>query len=372
MGTIIKRKGSDGRAVYQTQIRVKNPHDSKRYNHTQTFDTRREAKAWLRDYEGEIRRKLKGKPQDAQAFTLAQACRRYITDICPTLKAGDSDAARLERWIQRHPLRNTPLAEIHRGQLADWRDDRLDVVKPSTVKKELGLLSRVIEAAIQDWGYDLTENPIKRIRKPKSDDARDRRLRGPEEAYLLQAARPERQPGYHNHPARNASMELILILSIETGMRRSELTRLEWQHVHEDKGYALLKDTKNGESREILLTSRAAETLKALREANPGEHVSPYTVEAIRNAWRRILIRARKTYRADCEARGEEPEPTLFTDLTFHDLRHEAISRIADKTGWDPNRLSKFSGHRSLSSLKRYVHNSRDLMISELRSLESD
>ena len=65
-----------------------------------------------------------------------------------------------------------------------------------------------------------------------------------------------------------------------------------------------------------------------------------------------------------------EPDPELFTNLTFHDLRHEAISRMADRTGWDPNRLSQFSGHRSLSSLKRYVHNSRQLLIDELRSIE--
>ncbi|SEO73145.1 tyrosine-type recombinase/integrase [Aquisalimonas asiatica] len=323
MGTIIKRKGPDGRAVYQIQIRVKNPHDSKRYNHTQTFDTRREAKVWLRDHEGEIRRQLKANPQDAGAFTLADACRRYITDICPTLKGGESDTGRLERWIRRHPMRNVPLAELHRGQLSDWRDDRLDVVKPSTVKKELGLFSRVIEAAIQDWGYDLRENPVKRIRKPKSNDARDRRLRGPEEAYLLQAALPERQPGYHNHPARNTSMEAILILAIETGMRRSEITRLEWRHVFEDEGYALLKDTKNGHDREILLTRRASETLARLRDASAGEHVSPYSVEAIRNAWRRILIRARNAYHADCKAQDQTPDPALFANLTFHDLRHE-------------------------------------------------
>ena len=371
MGTIIKRKGPDGQAVYQTQIQVKNPYDGKRHRHARTFDTRREAKAWLRDHEGEIRRELKANPQDAGVFTLAEACRRYITDICPTLKGGESDTGRLERWIRRHPLRSVPLAELHRGQLSDWRDDRLEEVKPGTVNKELGLLSRVIEAAIQDWGYDLRENPVKRIRKPKSNDARDRRLRGPEEEYLLRAARPEQQRGYHNHPARNTSMEAILILAIETAMRRSEITRLQWQHVFEDEGYALLKDTKNGDGREILLTGRASETLKGLREASPGEHVSPYTNEAIRQAWPRILTRARQTYRADCEANCEEPDPTLFTNLTFHDLRHEAISRMADKTGWDPNRLATFSGHRSLTSLKRYVHNSRDLLIRELRAFES-
>ncbi|WP_338018536.1 tyrosine-type recombinase/integrase [Halorhodospira sp. M38] len=82
-----------------------------------------------------------------------------------------------------------------------------------------------------------------------------------------------------------------------------------------------------------------------------------------------MLTRTRKAYHADCQARGEEPDPELFTNPTSHDLRHEAISRMADRTGWDPNRLSQFSGHRSLSSLKRYVHNSRQLLIDELRSI---
>ncbi|MCG5537472.1 hypothetical protein LRG07_03155, partial [Halorhodospira sp. 9622] len=227
MGTIIERKGPAGQTVYQTQIEVINPYDRKRRRHAQTFDTRREARTWLREHEGEIRRELKANPQDVSKLTLADACQRYITDICPTLKGGDSDSARLSRWIRSHPLRDVPLNEIHRGQLSDWRDDRLEVVKPSTVNKELGLLSRVIEAAIQDWGYNLKENPVRRIRKPRSGGARDRRLRGPEEEYLLRAARPERQPGHHNHPARNTSMEAILILAIETAMRRSEITSLQ-------------------------------------------------------------------------------------------------------------------------------------------------
>jgi len=88
--------------------------------------------------------------------------------------------------------------------------------------------------------------------------------------------------------------------------------------------------------------------------------VVPASSNAAKKEWTRARGRARRAYLAEAGSDGG-----LFLDLRFHDLRHEATSRLAVRV---PNviELSKITGHRSLEMLKRYYHTSAELLAAKL------
>jgi integrase len=119
-------------------------------------------------------------------------------------------------------------------------------------------------------------------------------------------------------------------------MRRSEILSLRWADVFFDDRYVRLHDTKNGEARDVPLSSRAVATLAALPRHINGR-VFPITPDALKKAF----VRA-------CERAGLE-------NLHFHDLRHEATSRIAERLD-NILELSAVTGHKTVQMLKRYYH----------------
>jgi integrase len=133
-------------------------------------------------------------------------------------------------------------------------------------------------------------------------------------------------------------MKPLIILAIETGMRRGELLDLRWEHVDLKCGVAHLPLTKNGDSRDVPLSRRAVQILEQLRAGGvKQERVFPMTGNAVRLAFEHLRVRAG------------------MSDFHFHDLRHEAISRLFEK-GLNIAEVSAISGHRELKMLQRYTH----------------
>ena len=119
-------------------------------------------------------------------------------------------------------------------------------------------------------------------------------------------------------------------------MRRSELLALRWTDVYLSERFVQLHDTKNGESREVPLSTQAGVVLRNLPHHESG-YVFPITGDAVKKAFTRAVQRAE------------------ISDFHFHDLRHEATSRIAEKLD-NVLELSSVTGHKTLSMLKRYYH----------------
>ena len=117
-------------------------------------------------------------------------------------------------------------------------------------------------------------------------------------------------------------------------MRRGEILGLQWANIDWSKQRALLPITKNGRSRWVPLSELAlAQIEQAPRTA---DRVFPITDIAFRQAWDRLRIRAG------------------ITDLTFHDLHHESLSRKFE-SGMNIPQVMAISGHRTASQLFRYV-----------------
>ena len=127
----------------------------------------------------------------------------------------------------------------------------------------------------------------------------------------------------------------IVLLAIETGMRRGEILKLKWSNINFDDRTAYLEDTKNGEDRYVPLSIKVIELLSSIKQSN--NLVFPVSSNAVRLSWERLKRKAN------------------VNNLRFHDLRHEALSRFTEK-GLNPIEVAQISGHKQLFQLNAYVH----------------
>lgn len=304
---------------------------------TRTFTKAADARAWASVIESEIERGVFIDRTEAEKNTLGDLLKRYLTEVSSQKKGRDSERYRLIS-LQRDPIAKIKVAGLSGKLMAEWRDRRLKDVSGSTTNRDLNLISHVINVARKEWGIHV-ENPIAMIRRPPENRARNRRLAAGEEEKLLaeleESIRSERGT-FEEGGSRNPWMRPLVILALETAMRRGELLSLRWADVFLSDRFVRLHDTKNGESRDVPLSTRAYEVLAGLPRHISGR-VFPITADAVK----KVFIRA--VQRAD------------LGNLHFHDLRHEATSRIAEKLD-NVLELSAVTGHKTLTMLKRYYH----------------
>lgn len=292
---------------------------------TKTFDTKKEAEAWATIIESEMVRGVFVDRSMLERETLDELVCRYLKEETPKHKGADLETSRLEKFRREESkLCEYSLANLRRTHFEDYRDRRSTVVAPGTVKRELNLLHSVIEQYRHEYG--MIENPISPVKRPKVKDNRIMRFQEGEEAALMEAL----------DSCRNPWVKPSVILALETAMRRGELLALRWEDVDFKKRVAKLHDTKNGEWRDVPLSSIAVETLKGLPRAIEGDVIAT-TAEGLKNAFERARKKA-----------GME-------HFNFHDLRHEAISRLFER-GWNVMEVAHVSGHKDLQSLKRYTN----------------
>ena len=290
---------------------------------TKSFSKKSDAVIWMNNLEQQLRNTSAPFNNDKNLI-LSKLLERYAEEVSSEKKSIVSERCQLssisKRWIGDCKVAN--LTKLHFMQ---YRDDRLKEVKSGTVKAELSLLNRVFKKAIRDWGYGIPYNPIKDIELPKGSNARTRRLNGDEKERILAAASSQR----------NIFITPIIEFAIETGMRRSEILKLRWCDVDLENGFASLYDTKNGEDRRVPLTRRCIEVLQTLPKTD--ERVFPISATCLRLAWNRARKKAG------------------ITDLRFHDLRHEAVSRFFEM-GMSVPEVALISGHKDVRQLFRYTH----------------
>lgn len=347
MAQITKR----GDLQWRARVRVKGYPDQSR-----TFMYREDAEKWARATERELETAGFVDRREAEKTTLRTVLERYAREITPRKKSAEIEAVKISVLLKDKALANLKMSAISSSAVAAWRDRRSTDVGASTIIRELGILSAVLNHARREWGIHV-ENPIRYVKRPPAPRARDRRLSGDEESYLLKAladATRNSDGTFGSGGSRNPWLAPLVQLAMETAMRRGELLALSWEHVDLKRCVARLPVTKNGDARDVPLSTRAVAILKSLPRNIAGP-VFPTTAEAVKLGFTRALRRAQITYRDDCKEAGKRPAPSFLQDLHFHDLRHEATSRLADKL---PNliELSAVTGHRDLRMLKRYYH----------------
>lgn len=272
----------------------------------------------------------------------------YRTKVSILKKGYAQEKYRIEQ-IARSFLGNLMAHQASSVDIATYRDMRLEEINPrtkrklatSTVRLEMSLLSNFFDICRIEWGY-CEHNPVTNVRKPKPPPGRDRRLTPREERLILR----------YCHAHANLDLYSIVVLALETAMRQGEILRLKWEHINLKTRVAHLPETKNGSKRDVPLSVKARDALIRLGVKNKGKVVH-YSGNGIKSTWRFMNLKL-----------GIE-------NLHFHDLRHEAISRLFELGSLDMMEIAAISGHKSLSMLKRYTHLKAGRLVKKLEGHRS-
>ena len=261
---------------------------------------------------------------EAEATLVKDVLQRFAAEILPTKRSEQSDKSRIKTLTET--FGDYRLASLNSTQIARFRDQRLKIVGPQSVIHEINLLNRVLKTATMDWGIALPGGlPTAQVRKPIKPRGRDRRISEKEIIKILQFTE-------------SVELRTVVMLAIETGMRRSELASLTWNNIDLIKQTAHLPKTKTDMPRTVPLSQTAIETLKNFGAKAEGRvfKLQPASIS-------QAFDRACASHRAN------------IIGVHFHDLRHEATSRLFEK-GLNVIEVATITGHKTLDMLKRYTH----------------
>jgi integrase len=345
MGTITKRKRSDGTTGYTAQIRINK--GGKKYTEAQTFDRRPAAVAWLNKRETEL-----GKPgalerPQVDNPTLGETIDRYIAES--NKKIGRTKSQVLKA-IKGHDIASLHCSQVGSDEISAFAQELVKNVEPQTVGNYISHLSAVFAVARPLWKYPLDHQTIKdatvalkKLGIISRSKQRDRRPTLKELDKLMKhfgairARRPSSIP-----------MQAITAFGIFSTRREDEITRLAWPDLDETNSRIMVRDMKNPGEKEgnDVWCDLTPEALAIIRvQPRTDERIFPYSTGSICAAFTRA-----------CYLVGINiKEMPAKLRLHFHDLRHDGISRLFEM-GWNIPHAAGVSGHRSWQSLKRYTH----------------
>lgn len=298
---------------------------------SQSFLTKAEAVAWATQREAE----LVGTAIPDKL--LQEALRRYGREVSPKHKGERWELARLG-LLERDKIAGMKLAKLKAGDLADWRDRRLQEVQAGSVAREMNLLKSVLEIARKEWGW-VRVNVMRDVERPTAPPSRRRRIPADEVERLQFALGLDAGLCAETATQRTG---LAFLFALETAMRSGEIVGMRWADVRPKS--VTLPATKNGDVREVPLSARAREILAVLpRDDGP--------VFGLTDQIRDALFRKAR-------------DRCGIEDLHFHDSRAEAIWRLSKKL--DVMELARVIGHRDLRSLMIYYATSADELADRL------
>ena len=291
---------------------------------TKSFSSITVAKRWAKATEADMERQFS--VSIPSALTVSDLLERYECEVIPTHKGNRQEIYKsktLRKYFSRIRLCHLSVSDVRQ-----YRDLRLKTISPITLKRELAVLSSAINHGSKEWGICVTKNPVRSITIPRTINSRSRRLESGEEEKLLSAS---------------GELKRLIILALETGMRRGEILNIKKSHIDFVRQTLLIPLTKTDTPRTIPLSSRAIEVIRA--QLRGSQNVIPieettlfsYKPDSVTRAFIRL-----------CKRLG-------LKNLRFHDLRHEATSRFFEK-GLNPVEVATITGHKDTRMLMRYTH----------------
>ena len=285
-----------------------------------------DAEAWARKVEREMDTGTWRDSSEADRTTLGEGLSRWRDEVLPDLAPSSqiTDGNRI-KMLMRYSIARISLSRLRSADLADFiKERRAEGVSGNTIRLDLAQISRVFSTAKDSWGMEGLQNPVQSLgrSKPRVSKGRERRLEPGEEDKLMAVAGP---------------FGPIIQFALATAARRGEIADLRWENVNLARRTMLLVDTKNGTNRTAPLSTAAMAVLENLPRRIDG-NVFAMTEMQITKTMRRI------TKKAGIEG------------LTFHDLRHEATSRLFERTTLPEKKIAQITGHKTAQMLWRYAH----------------
>lgn len=335
MGTILARKRKDGTTGFTAQI-VKKQGGKIVHREAKTFNREREAKAWAAFRETELDKPGAIDHLRRDDPILADVIDRYVRESKDDFRRTKSQVLRSLKDFEIATMRCSTIRSEHVVALARTLAEGRH---PSTVASYLSFLSVVAALARPAWGYPLDDRAVadgivvaKKLGLAGRASERDRRPTLPELDKLLTHC-AGRRPG-------SIPMDKIIAFAIFSTRRQAEITRLRWADLDEQHSRILVRDMKDpagasGNHAYVDLPPEALRIIQSMPRATT--EIFPFKADTISTSFRDYCALLQ------------------IEDLTFHDLRHEGVSRLFEMGRTIPQ-VASVSGHRSWQNLKRYAH----------------
>jgi integrase len=341
MATIVTRRRADGSTGYTARIRIRKGREVI-YRETETFSTKTAAKAWAKGREVEL--------EHPEALALAQcgdvslaAIIKWYRETFGEISGWQRSKESALKFLENHEIGKADVLKLTSEILVEHvRRRRLSGVKGQTVANDLIWIGVVLETAKAARG--LRVNPAvveearlvcKKLRLICRSTKRDRRPTN-EELQKLD------QHFFHRdrHACSIIPMRTIMWFAIYSCRREAEICRIEWGDNDAVGRTGVVRDAKHprnklGNHRRFKYTPEAWDIVQ--QQPKRGPYIFPYAPRSISSAFTEA-----------CAILGIE-------DLHFHDLRHEATSRLFE-LGYDIHEVAQFSLHTSWDELKRYAN----------------
>ena len=212
--------------------------------------------------------------------------------------------------------------------IEDYKADRIKFVCVATVNRELSLAKSILNKTME-WGF-VDRNPFQKVKFFKENNTRTRFL-GMEEFVRLIAACSER-------------LKPIVIVAVGTGLRKSNILKLQWDQIHYQINQICVRRPKGRSDYYIPMDQIVADLLKVLHHCPScsyvfcqGSHKPPSVSGWVRKDFTKALLLAG------------------IVDFMFHDLRHTFASYLA-MAGYDVKTIMELLGHSSTRMAERYIH----------------
>jgi integrase len=210
------------------------------------------------------------------------------------------------------------------------KEDRPRPRTPASVNRHLACLSKILSMAFDNELID--SNPMRRVRMLKESPSRERFITVDEEKRLFQHL-----TGRRDH------IRSVVTIALNTGMRRGEILRLQWEHVNFLARTIFIARSKTGRTRTIPMNDIVFKELMLLKQdAGPKDFVfsnarTGVNIDSIKTGWRNA-----------CEKAG-------LVNLRFHDTRHTFATRLRANGvhEWD---IRDLLGHASVRMTSVYTH----------------
>ena len=279
------------------------------------------AKEALRIRKAEIAQDRYQIPKKRKPPKFARVCNRYLEHAKKAKRSWERDEETLT--LARAFFKRKRIDEISSWDVERFKAARVKEVSKSTVNRELAVIKRLFTLAV-DWNL-VEKNPVKKVAMYRIEEKVMRVLSQEEERKLIDAAAPHFKP--------------LIIVAINTGMRRGELLNLQWEQVDLQSSTITIKQSKSGKVRHIPINKKAQEALENLLEPHTG-HVFVF---------RGSPMKAVKTAFAGAVRRAG------IQHCTQHSTRHTFATRLV-LAGVDLATVMQLMGHASISTTMKYAH----------------
>lgn len=275
--------------------------------------------------------------KEARTTTVGDLFLRRLDEL-PENEDNKQQRVKLNALFKSCKFMDRRLDQIATADLKAWRDARLAVAKPGTVKREMGTISGLFNHAINEWKSPLAKNPITGLAKPDGGDVT--RTRGWDD-WEVEALMKAANVNLDKKPtAKKEYCGWAVAVAVLTAMRKGEMLKALAGDYHPLEKRLFIRNTKNDRNRDVPLTRKAIELLNVLTAGlEPSQKIFPVSSSHLNN-----------TFVAAKKAAG-------LTDpgLILHGGRHEATTRAVGKVS-NMFELMAYTGHLDPKSAKRYYH----------------